>query len=171
MTTGRDHIDDILEQWHRERPDLDVAALGIMGRLTRTTQLADGRLTTGLASSRLQPGWFDLLAPLRRAGAPYELTPTELMRATMVSSGGITKRLDRLEAAGMVERRPDPSDRRGTRVRLTRTGRATIDAAIEAHTQNETQLLEALTRQERADLDRILRKLLASLEPGGAVSS
>lgn len=170
MTTDRDHIDGIVGQWRRERPDLDVEPLGLVGRLIRTTELADDQLTEGLASFQLQRGWFDLLAPLRRAGAPYELSPTELMRATMVSSGGITKRLDRLEAAGLVERRPDPGDRRGTRVRLTRTGKATIDAAIETHVQNESRLLAPLTPHERAALDESLRKLLAALEPGGDVT-
>jgi DNA-binding MarR family transcriptional regulator len=170
MTTSRDHIDGILEQWRRERPDLDVEPLGLVGRLIRTTQLADDVLTAGLAPYQLQRGWFDLLAPLRRAGAPYELTPTELMRATMVSSGGITKRLDRLESAGLIERRPDPTDRRGTRVRLTRAGKATIDAAIETHVENEAHLIDPLTPRERTALDRSLRKLLSALEPGPDLS-
>jgi DNA-binding MarR family transcriptional regulator len=118
-----------------------------------------------MATHRLQRGWFDLLAPLRRAGAPFELTPTELMHATMLSSGGVTKRLDRLEAAGLVGRRPDPSDRRGTLVRLTRRGKAAIDAAIVSHVANEDRLLDVLTMAERATLDRVLRKLMASMEP------
>jgi DNA-binding MarR family transcriptional regulator len=159
-----DRIDLILEQWHRERPDLDVAPLATVGRLIRTAELADERLARGLASHGLQPGWFDLLAPLRRAGAPFELTPTALKRATMLSSGGITKRLDRLETSGLVERRPDPGDRRGILVRLTSAGKATIDAAIETHLANERRLLGALTPWQRDSLDRLLKKLLASIE-------
>ena len=160
-----DHIDTIVEQWRRERPDLDMAALALMGRLLRASQLADARLTAGLAGSGLQPGWFDLLAALRRAGAPCELSPTELMGATMLSSGGVTKRLDRLVEAGLVERRPDPDDRRGTRVRLTRRGKTAIDRAIGSHVTNEERLLAGLGAGDRRELDRLLRKLLASLEP------
>ena len=128
-----DHVDRIVTQWRRERPDLDVAPLGVLGRLFRVAQLADDALAKGVEPFGLQRGWFDLLAALRRAGAPYELNPTELMKATLLSSGGMTKRLDRLVEAGLVERRPDPDDRRGTLVRLTRQGKSTIDKALEAH--------------------------------------
>src|SRR5437899_1466716 len=121
-----DHVDRIVEQWHTERPDLDVSDLALVGRLLRVTHLLNERLGGELAAFSLQPGWFDLLAALRRSGAPYELNPGELMETTMLSSGGMTKRLDRLVEAGLVERRPDPTDRRGTRVRLTRRGKATI---------------------------------------------
>jgi DNA-binding MarR family transcriptional regulator len=121
-----DHIDWIVAQWRRERPELDVSALAVLGRLFRAGHLADLALAEGTASHGLQPGWFDLLAVLRRAGPPCELRPTTLMEATMLSSGVITKRLDRLHEAGLVERRPDPDDRRGTLIRLTREGRAVI---------------------------------------------
>jgi DNA-binding MarR family transcriptional regulator len=159
-----DHLDGILAQWRRERPDVDVTALGIMGRLFRAVQLADAELTAGIAEHELQPGWFDLLAALRRAGRPFELNPTQLMAATMLSSGGMTKRLDRLEDAGLVERRPDPSDRRGTLVGLTRRGQAVVDAALATHVSNEERLLQALSASERRTLDALLRKLLAGLE-------
>jgi DNA-binding MarR family transcriptional regulator len=166
-----DHIDRILDEWRRERPDLDVAALGSLGRLFRTASLAERSLAAGLAPHGLQPGWFDLLAALRRSGEPFELTPTRLMDATMLSSGGVTKRLDRLAEAGLVERRPDPSDRRGTLVRLTPRGREKIDAAIETHAANEALLLSALAPSERRALDKVLRSLLAAVEhAGGAVS-
>jgi DNA-binding MarR family transcriptional regulator len=161
----RDHLDDILAQWRRERPDLDPSALGVLGRLLRAAHLADAALADGLAEVDLQPGWFDLLAALRRAGAPYERNPTELMRSSLLTSGGITKRLDRLAEAGLVERRPDPNDRRGTLVRLTRRGRATIDRAIGIHIANEERLLRSMTAGERRDLDRVLRSFLAGLEP------
>jgi DNA-binding MarR family transcriptional regulator len=159
-----DHIDGIRAQWRRERPDLDTAALGLLGRLLRSAQLADATLSQGLSHHGLQQGWFDLLAAMRRAGRPYELTPTELMRATMLSSGGITKRLDRLAEAGLLARRPDPSDRRGTLVRLTRSGKATIDQAMATHVVNEERLLRVLTRAERRGLDDLLRRLLTGLE-------
>jgi len=162
-----DRIDEILAQWNRERPELDVSTLVTVGRLIRTAQLADTALAGRLADHGLQPGWFDLLAPLRRAGEPYELNPTQLMRATMLSSGGVTKRLDRLAEAGLVERRPDPSDRRGTLVRLTPKGKAVVDAAFESHIENEERLLEPLTAAERRTLDDLLRKLLAELESAG----
>jgi DNA-binding MarR family transcriptional regulator len=159
-----DHVDEIVAQWQRERPDLDTAALAILGRLFRAAHLADGALARGLAGFHQPPGWLDLLAALRRAGAPFELTPTQLMRTTLLSSGGMTKRLDRLAEAGLVERLPDPDDRRGTRVRLTQKGKAAIDAAIEDHVSNENRLLHALTPAERRELDRSLRRLLAALE-------
>jgi DNA-binding MarR family transcriptional regulator len=101
---------------------------------------------------------------LRRAGAPYELNPTELRAATMLTSGGVTKRLDRLAEAGLLERRPDPSDRRGSLVRLTAKGKRTIDKAITSHTTNETVLLSALSPADRRALDASLRKLLAAVE-------
>jgi DNA-binding MarR family transcriptional regulator len=159
-----DHIDRILAQWARERPDLDIAPLGVFGRLFRSAQLADEVLGRELAHHGLQPGWFDLLAALRRAGAPYELNPTSLMRATMLSSAGMTKRLDRLAEAGLVQRRPDPADRRGVLVRLTHRGRTVVDRALEDHVANEQRHLSALAATERKALDGLLRKLLAELE-------
>ena len=161
-----DHVDAILAQWKRERPELDVAALGIMGRLFRAAQLADAELARGIAEHGLQPGWFDLLAALRRAGQRFELNPTQLMATTMLSSGGMTKRLDRLEGAGLVERRPDPSDRRGTLVGLTKQGRELVDAALVTHVGNEERLLQPLSASERRALDELLRKLLSGLESG-----
>jgi DNA-binding MarR family transcriptional regulator len=159
-----DHIDRIVAQWHRERPDVETAPLALLGRLFRATHLADDELAKGLARYGLQPGWFDLLAALRRAGPPYELNPTDLMEATMLSSGGMTKRLDRLVEAGLVERRPNPDDRRGTLVRLSRKGRATIDRALETHIANEKRLLAPLGAADRRSLDRLLRRLLEGLE-------
>lgn len=164
-----DHIDRILAQWRRERPDLDVAALGTLGRIFRTAQLADAALAEGARRHDLPSGWFDLLAALRRAGQPYELNPSALMRATLVTSGGVTKRLDRLAEAGLVARRPDPTDRRGTLVRLTRKGKAAIDRAIETHVVNEERLLRSLKPAERRSLDNLLRTLLTDLEgPDGS---
>ena len=164
MVNPPDHMDHILAQWRRERPDLDVEPIGSLGRLFRSAHLADERLAEGIAPHGLQPGWFDLLAALRRSGRPYELNPTRLMETTMLSSGGMTKRLDRLEEAGLVERRPDAADRRGTLVRLTRRGKTVIDKAVETHARNEERLLASLTEADRRALDGLLRKLLTGLE-------
>lgn len=159
-----DRLDEIVAQWRRERPDLNMSSLGLLGRLFRSAELADATLAERLAESDLQPGWFDVLAALRRAGSPYELNPGELGSAMMLSSGGVTKRIDRLADAGLVERRPDPGDRRGTLVRLTRRGKSLIDRAIAAHVANEDELVRSLSPAERRSLDALLRKLLAGLE-------
>lgn len=164
LCVAEDHIDRIVAQWRTERPELDTEPMALVGRLLRAAQLADATLTAGLSGQDLQPGWFDLLAALRRAGRPYELNPTQLMRATMLSSGGMTKRLDRLAGAGLVERRADPGDRRGTLVRLTRRGKAVIDRALETHLANEERLLEGLSAADRRALDELLRRLLAALD-------
>ena len=159
-----DHLDDIVAQWRRERPDLDTEPLGLVGRLLRVAQLADETLAAGLVGHDLQGGWFDLLAALRRAGRPYELNPTQLLRATMLSSGGMTKRLDRLAEAGLVERKADPADRRGILVGLTSRGKAVVDRAVEVHVANEERLLRSLGPADRRAFDGVLRRLLADLE-------
>jgi len=160
-------MDTIVAQWKRERPDLDVAPLELLGRLFRAAQLADAELSRGILEHDLQPGWFDLLAALRRSGTPFELNPTQLMRSTMLSSGGMTKRLDRLTEAGLVERRPDPGDRRGTLVALTPKGKNVVDAALETHLANEERLLRSLSPAQRRALDDLLRALLVDLERPG----
>lgn len=159
-----DHIDTILAQWRDERPDLDVAPIGHLGRLFRVVELADLELARRLADHDLQPGWFDILAALRRSGSPYELTPTQLMSSTLVSSGGLTKRLDRMAEVGLLSRRPDPIDRRGTRIRLTRKGRTAIDRALPDHIANEEIILSPLSAADRRRLDDLLRQLLSGLE-------
>jgi len=161
-----DHVDRLLAQWCRERPELETSPMGLFGRLARIERLSDEIFTESLARHGLQPGWFDLLAALRRAGAPYELNPTALTRATMLSSGGTTKRLDRIAKAGLVQRRPDPEDRRGTLVRLTRRGKGVIDGAVEAHLKNEARLLRSFTPAELRAFENLLRKLLRELERG-----
>jgi DNA-binding MarR family transcriptional regulator len=158
-----DHVDRIVAQWRRERPDLDFGPLAVVGRLFRAAALADAALTRGLADENLPPGWFDVLAALRRSGAPYELNPSELLRSMMLSSGGLTKRLDRLTNAGLIERHPDPADRRGSLARLTPKGKALIDRTIAKHLANERRLLAALRPAERRQLDKLLRTLLAGL--------
>ena len=159
-----DHVDGIVESWRRERPDLDVASLALLARLFRTVHLADTALAQQLAGHGLDRGWFDVLAALRRAGSPYALNPTQLMRTMMLSSGGMTKRLDRLAEAGLIERVADPNDRRGTLVKLTRRGKITIDRLLPIHLSNEEKLLAPLSPKQQRTLDELLRALLANLE-------
>lgn len=162
----QDHVDRVVGQWRRERPDLDVSAMAVLSRLWRFARRADAEIERGFAEHGLQPGWFDVLATLRRAGKPYELTPTQLLETAMVTSAGMTKRLDRLAEAGLVERHPAPHDRRGVRVRLTRQGLQTVNRAVEGHVERERALLAALTPRERDQLDGLLRKLLAGVDAG-----
>lgn len=156
---SEDAIDRLIEQWRRERPDLDPRPMAVIGRLLRAARIADRAIEQRLAQHSLQPGWFDVLSALRRAGAPHKLTPGQLTRALMLSTGGMTKRLDRMESAGLVRRSPDPNDRRGLLVELTNKGRRLVDAAVEAHLENEERLLGSLSRSERVQLEQLLRKL------------
>lgn len=164
LTNVADHVDRIQAEWQAERPELDTTALAVVGRLVRASRLAEEALCPPLRERGLEPGWFDLLAALRRAGRPYELNPKRLLESVMLSSGGMTKRLDQVERAGLVERRADPDDRRGTLVRLTPRGKRAIDRAIELHVANEERLLEPLDDAEVHALDGLLRKLLVGLE-------
>jgi DNA-binding MarR family transcriptional regulator len=159
-----DHVDRILRQWRDERPELDTTAMGVVGRLIRAARLAEEELQPPLRERGFEPGWFDLLAALRRAGPPHALNPTRLMDAVMLSSGGMTKRLDQVERAGLVERRPDPNDRRGTLVRLTPRGKRAIDRAVPVHIAGEERLLDSLNKKELRMLDGLLRKVLIRLE-------
>jgi DNA-binding MarR family transcriptional regulator len=159
----RDGVDEILAQWRRERPDLDPAPIGVVGRISRLARELERRLEPVYAAHGLEPGWHDLLATLRRSGPPFRMRPTDLMDALMLTSSGTTKRLDRLEKAGMVAREPDPGDRRGTLIVLTETGRTLIDGVTGPHLANEARLLAALTPEERDVLAGLLRKLQVHL--------
>jgi DNA-binding MarR family transcriptional regulator len=161
----RDGVDLILEQWQRERPDLDASPIGVIGRISRLARELEQRLEPVYAEQGLEPGWYDVLATLRRTGPPYRLRPTEFSSALMLTSSGTTKRLDRLERAGLIARTPDPDDRRGTLITLTAAGRELVDAASEAHLANEHRLLGSLSEGERERLAALLRKLLAGLPP------
>jgi DNA-binding MarR family transcriptional regulator len=161
----RDGVDLILEQWQRERPDLDASPIGVIGRISRLARELEARLEPVYAEQGLEPGWYDVLATLRRSGPPYRLRPTEFSSALMLTSSGTTKRLDRLEQAGLVARTPDPDDRRGTLITLTPAGRELVDAASEAHLANEHRLLAVLSEGERERLAALLRKLLVGLPP------
>ncbi|MEW6632042.1 MAG: MarR family transcriptional regulator [Pseudomonadota bacterium] len=155
-----------IEQWKRERPDLDVSPMGVIGRLNEASSLiARDRLAPVFARFGLQSGEFDVLATLRRSGAPYALTPTELYEATMVTSGAMTARLDRLEKGGLIQRAPHPSDRRGVVVQLTAKGLELVDESLAAHVANEHDILAGLTSIERETLADLLGKLIGSLSP------
>jgi DNA-binding MarR family transcriptional regulator len=161
----RDGVDLILEQWRRERPDLDSSPIGVIGRVSRLARELEQRLEVVYREHGLESGWHDVLATLRRTGAPFRLRPTDLTDATMLTSSGTTKRLDRLEQAGLIAREPDPDDRRGTLISLTPAGRRLIDKVTEAHLANEQRLVGALTAAERRQLADLLRKLQTGLPP------
>ncbi|EOD67263.1 MarR family winged helix-turn-helix transcriptional regulator [Amycolatopsis vancoresmycina] len=163
-----DHVDRVLEQWHAERPDLDVSPMAVIGRLSRLSALVDAELRRTFARHDLDRASFDVLATLRRSGPPYRLTPTELMRSAMVTSGAITQRLDRLEARGLVERSPNEADGRGVRVALTEAGGELVDRTLPDHVATEHRILAALSADERDELAATLRTLLESL--GGPVA-
>jgi DNA-binding MarR family transcriptional regulator len=159
-----DRADTAVKQWARERPELPSLPMAIFGRLSEAAERAmRDHMDPLFAAAGLQPGEFDVLATLRRSGEPYLLSPTRLYEAAMISSGGMTNRLDRLERAGLVERRPDPADRRGKLIALTRAGKRVIDETIGRHVANEVRLLSALTKAEQKTLDGLLRKLIAGL--------
>ena len=160
----RDHVDNLVEQWTRERPDLDLAPMATIGRLGRLHALASRSIAEVFAGHGMQIGEFDVLAALRRSGEPFVMKPTELARALMLSPAGMTNRVDRLEAAGWIERRSDPDDRRSSLVQLTDEGRRVVDGAVTDHVANEARLLAALSPTDRAALDRILRVLLRQFD-------
>lgn len=159
-----DAVDIILGQWQREKPDLDVGPMGVIGRLRRCAALMSRRLEQTFADFGLS-GWeFDVLATLRRSGSPYRLAPTALFSALMVTSGTMTHRLKGLEACGWVCRLPNPADARSMLVQLTPAGLDLIDRALEAHVDNEKQIMAALPGAQLTELDAGLAKLLAILE-------
>ena len=162
--TQRDGVDAILEQWRRERPELDPSPIGIVGRISRLARELEQRLEPVYRAHGLEPGWHDVLATLRRTGPPYQLRPTEFTGTLMLTSSGTTKRLDRLEEAGLIARGPDPNDRRAITITLTPQGKDLIDGVTAAHLANEASLLEALSAAEQRDLAALLRKLLLSLD-------
>jgi DNA-binding MarR family transcriptional regulator len=161
--TERDAVDAIVEQWRVERPDLDPSPIGIVGRVSRLARELEARLEPVYKAHGLEPGWHDVLATLRRNGPDYRLRPTDLTNATMLTSSGTTKRLDRLEQAGLIGREADPNDRRGTLITLTAAGRELIDSVTAAHLANERRLLEALDEDEQRVLTDLLRRLLSGL--------
>jgi DNA-binding MarR family transcriptional regulator len=165
-----DAIDRIVHQWHRERPQLDVSATHVLQRISRLYLLQSASFAAVFERHGITFGEFEVLAALLRSGNPYQMSPTRLVDAVVLSSGAMTNRIDRVEALGLVERRPDPSDRRGTLVALTKEGRQIVDAAVLEHLATEERLLGALSSSERGTLARLLRKLLLS-EPFAELDS
>ncbi|MEU9886231.1 MarR family transcriptional regulator [Sphaerisporangium sp. NPDC051011] len=162
--TGMDHVARIQAEWAAERPDVDVTPQGVIGRLHRLAAHLTGELVAVFREHGLDEGEFDVLAALRRAGEPFERAPGELARHTMVTTGAMTKRIDRLERTGLVTRRRSGDDGRCRVVALTPAGRALIDEAFTAHMRNEHRLLDALTADQAAHLEAILKTWLARYE-------
>jgi DNA-binding MarR family transcriptional regulator len=162
-----DGVDAIVAQWARERPDLDTSAMEIFGRVYRIARISGEAMSRCYARYGLSRADFDVLATLRRTGAPYRLSPSQLTATMMVTSGGMTGRLDRLERAGHVTRDPDPADRRGLLVTLTDSARAVIDEAVAAGLAVQQELLGELPVATRRRTNAVLRELLASVEKHG----
>ncbi|PVG80939.1 MarR family transcriptional regulator [Nocardioides gansuensis] len=157
----RDEVDDLVEAWARERTDLDLAPVEVFSRISRLARHLDLARRAAFTAHGIESWEFDVLAALRRAGKPYELSPGRLLRETLVTSGTMTNRVDRLAARGFVERLPDPRDRRGVLVRLTPEGRAAVDGAFTALVEAEAALIADLPARDRDRLAGLLRTLLA----------
>ena len=164
-----DEVDRIVDDWSRERPDVDFAPMQVLSRVARLSKHLDRARRTAFEASDLEPWEFDVLAALRRAGAPYQLSPKALLQQTLVSSGTMTNRIDRLVERRLVERHTDPHDGRGVLVVMTTTGRERVDAAISGLLAVEAELLEGLSRADQERLAMLLRKLSLDFDepPGG----
>jgi DNA-binding MarR family transcriptional regulator len=159
-----DEVDRLVAAWRHERPDLDVSPLEVLSRVTRLARHLDRARRTAFAERGLETWEFDVLSALRRAGTPYQLSPGQLLTQTLVTSGTMTNRIDRLAAKGLVVRGPDPSDRRGVLVRLTDSGRELADAALTSLLKNERDLLAALPDRRLGELADLLRELTIQFE-------
>jgi DNA-binding MarR family transcriptional regulator len=164
MTTTEDEVDRLVAAWKRERPDLEVEPMQVLSRVTRLARHLDLARRTAFAQHGLETWEFDVLSALRRAGPPYELSPGRLIRETMVTSGTMTNRVDRLAAQGLVERLPDPEDRRGVLVRLTASGRSRVDAALEGLLSQERLLLAGLSARDQTTLAALLRTVVSPFD-------
>ncbi|CAM5450038.1 MarR family transcriptional regulator [Streptomyces spiroverticillatus] len=159
----RDHVDHVLDQWHAQRPDLDVSPMAVIGRLKRLMLLIDPEMKRTFAAHGLDRASFDVLATLRRNGPDNPLTPAELMASAMVTSGAVTQRLDRLQGRGLITRRPSPTDGRVVQVALTERGLTLVEATLPDHLATETRLLSALSPAEQEQLALLMRTLLLGL--------
>jgi DNA-binding MarR family transcriptional regulator len=164
VPSKEDHVDRVRAQWRAVRPELDTASVAIVARIGRIAAYFDQATDALMGERGLARSSWDVLASLRRVGPPYELTPTELYRALMRSSGAMTNRLHRLERAGLIERSPHPGDGRGRLVRLTARGRKLVDEIAPIHLENEERLIASLTDADRSALEDLLRRLTRSLE-------
>jgi DNA-binding MarR family transcriptional regulator len=162
----RDHVDHVRDQWARQRPELDTFPIEVVARVGRLARYFDHGLDRVLSRYGLRREHWDALASLRRVGPPFRLSPTDLYRGLMRSSGAMTNRLHRLEATGLIRRVPDPGDGRGLLVELTRRGRALVDEVAPAHLDNERAMLAALTPAEQRRFADLLRTVLLSFEDG-----
>ncbi len=162
-----DEVDELVTAWRVQRPDLDVEPLQVLSRVSRLARHLDIARRGAFASHGLEAWEFDVLSALRRAGPPFQLTPGALLRATLVTSGTMTNRIDRLAAAGLVRREPDPRDRRGVLVTLSERGREVVDAAFTDLLDREQALLAALGEDQRQLLADLLRTLLAPFDADG----
>jgi len=160
----QDEVDRLVGAWARERPDLDVGPLEVLSRVTRLARHLDRARRTAFAAQDLEVWEFDVLAALRRAGRPYVLSPGQLVDQTMVTSGTMTNRIDRLETRGLVQRLPDPADRRGVHVRLMPRGKDQVDSALADLLHRERDLLRGLSRDDQDALSTLLRRLAAPFE-------
>ena len=158
------HVDTVLEQWRRERPDLNVGPMGLIGRLKRIGRHLEREMEKTFAEHGLNLAKFDVLATLRRNGLPYRLSPGDLITKTMVTSGTMTNRVDQLVRAGYVERFKNPDDGRSVMIALTKQGFKVIDAAVTDHVENLARLTSGLTENEAKRLDRALGRYLTTLE-------
>lgn len=165
MRMTDDVTDRVLGGWREARPELEVGSLEVTGRLSRIGPLLARRQESVFSRFGLSRGEVGALSALRIAGPPHRLSPTRLGKGLMLSSAGVTSRIDRLERRGLVRRLADPDDRRGVIVELTDEGLAVVDAAVAAITDSDRQLLDRFDQQDLADLERLLRRLLAVLEP------
>ena len=168
MPPVSDEVDEIVARWQAERPDLDVAPLEVLSRVSRLARHLDRARRAAFAAHGLEALEFDVLSALRRQGPPYQLSPGALLRATLVTSGTMTNRIDRLAAAGLVSRRPDLQDKRGVLVQLTSAGVRTVDAAFAALLDGERDLLTGLDARQQEDLAGLLRILLVPFDAAGA---
>jgi DNA-binding MarR family transcriptional regulator len=158
-----DEVDELVQAWRRERSDLDLSPVEVFSRITRLDRLLDRVRRETFTAHDIERWEFDVLAALRRAGRPYRLSPGQLLRETLVTSGTMTNRIDRLGARGFVERSPDPHDRRGVLVGLTTSGKRTVDGAFESLLTSERELLAELSASERRDLAALLKRLMIPL--------
>lgn len=159
-----DEVDRLVAAWRRERPDLDVEPLEVLSRVSRLARHLDRARRLAFSEHGLEPWEFDVLTALRRAGTPYQLSPGALLTQTLVTSGTMTNRIDRLAKRGLVERLPDPSDRRGVLVRLTAEGRDRADSALAGLLAQERAILAELSSAQRAELGSLLRHLTAPFD-------
>jgi DNA-binding MarR family transcriptional regulator len=164
-----DEVDRLVAAWRIERPDLDVEPLHVLSRVSRLARHLDRARRAVFTAHDIEPWEFDVLTALRRAGEPYQLSPGQLLRATLVTSGTMTNRIDRLQAAGLVQRHPEPQDKRGVLVRLTAAGRTRVDAALTDLLDREHELLSGLGPTERDNLTVLLRSLLFPFDADASV--